>query len=57
MWYPGMEINNQLRQLVLALTDDPAFKAEIAKHVRIEMDNERKKYICLYNSISRLSSK
>ena len=43
MWYPGMEINNQLRQLVLALTDDPAFKAEIAKHVRIEMDNERKK--------------
>ena len=56
MWYPGMEINNQLRQLVLALTDDPAFKAEIAKHVRIEMDNERKKYNGTVQSYDALTS-
>ena len=44
MWYPGYGVNQELKNLILACLDDSEIKAEIARQVRIEVDNERKKY-------------
>ena len=44
MWYPSYGVNQELKNLILACLDDREIKAEIAKQVRIEVDNQRKKY-------------
>ena len=44
MWYPGYGVNQELKNLILACLDDREIKAEIARQVRIEIDNERSKY-------------
>ena len=56
MWYPGYGVNKELVQLVLACLDDSEVKAEIARQVRIEVDNERKKYKGSVQSYESLTS-
>ena len=56
MWYPGYGVNQDLKQLILACLDDTEIKNEIAKQVRIEMDNERKKYKGTVQSYESLTS-
>ena len=56
MWYPGYGVNQDIKQLILACLDDKDIKAEIAKQVRIEMDNERKKYKGTVQSYDSLTS-
>ena len=56
MWYPGYGVNKELVKLVLACLDDSEIKAEIARQVRIEVDNERKKYKGSVQSYESLTS-
>ena len=56
MWYPGYGVNQELKNLILACLDDTEIKNEIAKQVRIEMDNERKKYKGTVQSYESLTS-
>ena len=56
MWYPGYGVNKELVKLVLACLDDSEIKAEIARQVRIEVDNERKKYKGNVQSYESLTS-
>lgn len=56
MWYPGYGVNKELVKLVLACLDDTEVKAEIARQVRIEVDNERKKYKGSVQSYESLTS-
>ena len=56
MWYPGYGVNKELVKLVLACLDDSEVKAEIARQVRIEVDNERKKYKGSVQSYESLTS-
>lgn len=56
MWYPGYGANQDLKQLILACLDDRDIKAEIAKQVRVEVDNERKKYNGSVQSYDSLTS-
>lgn len=56
MWYPGYGVNKELVKLVLACFDDSEIKAEIARQVRIEVDNERKKYKGSVQSYESLTS-
>lgn len=54
MWYPGYGVNKELVQLVLACLDDSEVKAEIARQVRIEVDNERKNIKAMYSRMNLL---
>ena len=56
MWYPGYGVNQELKNLILACLDDREIKAEIAKQVRIEVDNQRKKYNGTIQSYESLTS-
>ena len=56
MWYPGYGVNQELKNLILACLDDTEIKNEIAKQVRIEIDNERKKYKGTVQSYESLTS-
>lgn len=56
MWYPGYGVNQDLKQLILACLDDTEIKNEIARQVRIEVDNERKKYKGTVQSYESLTS-
>lgn len=56
MWYPGYGINQDLKQLILACLDDTEIKNEIARQVRIEVDNQRKKYNGTVQSYESLTS-
>lgn len=56
MWYPGYGVNKELVKLVLACLDDTEVKTEIARQVRIEVDNERKKYKGSVQSYESLTS-
>lgn len=56
MWYPGYGVNQELKNLILACLDDREIKAEIARQVRIEVDNERKKYNGTVQSYDSLTS-
>ena len=56
MWYPGYGVNQDLKQLILACLDDTEIKNEIAKQVRIEVDNQRKKYNGTIQSYESLTS-
>ena len=56
MWYPGYGVNQELKNLILACLDDREIKAEIARQVRIEIDNERSKYRGNVQSYESLTS-
>ena len=56
MWYPGYGVNQELKNLILACLDDTEIKNEIAKQVRIEVDNQRKKYNGTIQSYESLTS-
>ena len=56
MWYPGYGVNQELKNLILACLDDREIKAEIARQVRIEIDNERNKYRGNVQSYKSLTS-
>ena len=56
MWYPGYGVNQELKKLILACLDDSEIKNEIARQVRIEVDNERKKYKGTIQSYDSLTS-
>ena len=56
MWYPGYGVNQDLKQLILACLDDTEIKNEIARQVRIEVDNQRKKYNGTVQSYESLTS-
>ena len=56
MWYPGYGVNQELKNLILACLDDSEIKNEIARQVRIEVDNERKKYKGTVQSYDSLTS-
>ena len=56
MWYPGYGVNQELKNLILACLDDREIKAEIARQVRIEIDNERSKYRGNIQSYESLTS-
>ena len=56
MWYPGYGVNQELKKLILACLDDSEIKNEIARQVRIEVDNERKKYKGTVQSYDSLTS-
>ena len=56
MWYPGYGVNQELKNLILACLDDREIKAEIARQVRIEIDNERSKYHGNVQSYESLTS-
>ena len=56
MWYPGYGVNQELIKLILACLDDREIKAEIARQVRVEVDNQRKKYNGSVQSYDSLTS-
>lgn len=56
MWYPGYGAHQDLKQLILACLDDTEIKNEIARQVRIEVDNQRKKYNGTVQSYESLTS-
>ena len=56
MWYPGYGVNQEIKKLILALLEDRERKSEIAKQVRIEVDNQRKKYNRTVQSYDSLTS-
>ena len=56
MWYPGYGVNQELKKLILACLDDSESKNERARQVRIEVDNERKKYKGTVQSYDSLTS-
>lgn len=56
MWYPGYGVNQEIKKLILACLEDREIKSEIAKQVRIEVDNQRKKYNGTVQSYDSLTS-
>lgn len=44
MWYPMQAISQETVKFILAVLNNDEVKAEIAKQVRVEIDNQRTKY-------------
>ena len=56
MWYPGQGLNQEIINFFKAALNNTEIKAELSKHIRIEIDNQRTKYSGTVQSYESLTS-